>query len=67
MPDFKQYRKKNTQSMRQYIPGEDLAGISVSENDTPGPGGMIAVAASDQNDKWYVNKNFFEANYEEAN
>lgn len=64
---FKNYRKTAIQPMRPYIPGEDLTGISVSDNDTPEEGGMIAVSANNSDDKWYVNKFFVELNYEEVN
>lgn len=52
--------------MRPYIPGEDLTGISVNKEDTPELGGMIARNPANIEDKWYVGKAFFEANYEEA-
>jgi hypothetical protein len=64
MSEYKKYRKKNLQAMRPYVPGEDMEGISVSPEDMPGPGGMIAVNASNPSDRWYVAKDFFEANYE---
>ena len=35
MENYQNYRKKNLQPMRPYIPGEDLTGISVSSEDTP--------------------------------
>lgn len=57
------YRKASTQPLRPYVPGEDLTGVSVSEQDTPEPGGMIAVNPKNPDDKWYVAKAFFEANY----
>jgi len=63
---YKNYRKKNVQPMRPYVPGEDLTGVSVSDEDTPEEGGMIAINASDESDRWYVAKQFFEDNYEEA-
>jgi hypothetical protein len=66
MSQFKNYRKKNLQAMRPYVPGEDLTGISVNKEDTPEEGGMIAVNASNAEDKWYVGKKFFEENYELA-
>jgi hypothetical protein len=53
--------------MRPYIPGEDLTGISVSKEDTPELGGMIAINASNPKDQWYVAKDFFKKNYEEDN
>ena len=63
---MKSYRKKNTQAMRPYVPGEDLTGISVNVEDTPELGGMIAVNAANDKDRWYISKAFFEENYEEA-
>lgn len=63
---FRPYRKKATQMMRPYVPGEDLSGVSVNEQDTPELGGMIAVNADNPLDQWYVAKGFFEKNYEEA-
>lgn len=66
MSEFKNYRKKSVQPMRPYVPGEDLTGVSVSPEDTLELGGMIAVNPSNPNDKWYVAKAFFEANYVEA-
>lgn len=66
LENFKNYRKKNVQPMRPYVEGEDLAGVSVSSEDTPEAGGMIAVNPNNLNDKWYVAKKFFEENYEEA-
>ncbi len=66
MNNFKNYRKKALQPMRPYVPGEDLTGISVSDQDIPGEGGMIAVNLTNPSDQWYIAKDFFEANYEEA-
>lgn len=66
MSEFKNYRKKNVQPMRPYVPGEDLTGVSVSGEDTPEVGGMVAMNPSNQADKWYVAKAFFETNYEPA-
>jgi hypothetical protein len=66
MDGYKDYRKKNVQPMRPYIPGEDLSGVSVSAEDTPEEGGMIAVNPSNPADKWYVAKNFFAENYMEV-
>jgi hypothetical protein len=51
--------------MRPYVPGEDLTGVSVSVEDTPEIGGMIAIGA-DNDARWYVSKTFFEANYVEV-
>ena len=61
---IKMYRKKALQPMRPYVPGENLTGISVSPEDTPELGGMIAINATNPMDRWYVAKKFFEDNYE---
>ena len=57
------YRKRALQPMRPYEPGEDLTGVSVSIEDTPELGGMIAIGA-DNGAKWYISKAYFKANYE---
>ena len=67
MNEFKNYRKKNVQPMRPYVPGEDMTGISVNKEDTPEIGGMIAINPKNIEDRWYIGKAFFEENYEEAN
>lgn len=59
-------RKKAVQPMRPYEPGEDLTGVSVSKEDTPELGGMIAMNPKNNADQWYVAKTFFEENYELA-
>lgn len=63
---FKQYRKKSVQLMRPYIVGEDMTGVSVSEQDTLEDGGMIAMNRDNPKDVWYVAKDFFNDNYEEV-
>lgn len=52
--------------MRPYEPGEDLSGISVSAEDTPEEGGMIARNPKNHADQWYVAKKYFEDNLEEV-
>ena len=66
MSEFKNYRKKNVQAMRPYVPGEDLTGVAVNKEDTPEDGGMIAVNSVNPADIWYVGKQFFADNYEPA-
>lgn len=61
---MKMYRKKIAQAMRPYVQGEDLSEISVSKEDSPETGGMIAFG-SDNGAKWYISKTFFNENYEE--
>lgn len=63
---WKHYRKTNTQEMRAYVPGEDLDAVSVSPEDTPEAGGMIARNRTNHADQWYVGKGFFAENYESA-
>lgn len=66
MSEFKQYKRKGLSEMRPYIVGEDLTGISVSKEDTPEEGGMIARNPKNHEDQWYVAKKYFEDNLEEA-
>lgn len=66
MTEWKHYRRTGIAEMRPYVPGEDLSGISVSDQDTPGPGGMVARNPRNHDDQWYVAKAYFEANFEEA-
>jgi hypothetical protein len=66
MSEFRDYRKKKLQPMRPYVPGEDLTGVTVSPEDTPEEGGMIAMNPENPQDKWYVAKDFFLENYEPA-
>ena len=63
---FKNYRKTSVQSMRPYITGEDLTDISVSNEDAPTKGGMVAINPSNPDDMWYISPEFFNANYEEV-
>ncbi len=60
------FRKKQLATMRPYVPGEDLTGISVNKEDTPELGGMVARNEDNHEDQWYVGKAFFEKNYEPA-
>lgn len=64
--EFQKYRKTQVQEMRPYVPGEDLVGVSVSPQDTPEAGGMIARNPKNPLDQWYVAKQFFADNYEAA-
>lgn len=65
--DWKQYKRKGLSEMRPYIKGEDLAGVSVSKEDSPETDmGMIARNPKNHEDQWYVAKKYFEDNFEEA-
>lgn len=63
---MKSYRKKKVQEMRPFVPGESLNGISISSEETPELGGMIAVSSTNPADIWYIPKEFFNENYEEV-
>ena len=65
MTEFKNYRKVGVTPMRPYVEGEDLSGVSVSDEDTPGPGGMIARNQENPDDQWYVSATYMK-NYEAA-
>ena len=65
-----QYRRKGLSEMRPWTPadGNKLAmkesGISVSDEDEPEEGGMIARNPKNHADQWYVGKKYFEENLE---
>lgn len=59
---WQKYRKTILQEMRDYIPGEDLTGVSVAPGETPKEGGKIA--KDQQGSRWYVSPEFMSENYE---
>ena len=61
---WKQYRRTGLSEMRPYVVGEDLTGISVSDEDTPKEGDMIARNPKSYEDQWLVAKEYFEDNLE---
>ena len=63
---WKQYRRTGLSEMRPYVVSEDLAGVSVSDEDTPKEGDMIARNPKNHDDKWLVAKEYFEENLEPA-
>jgi len=64
--EFKKYQRKGLSEMRPYQVGEDLSKISVSHEDFPEEGGMIARNPKNHDDQWYVSKKYFEDNLEEV-
>jgi len=63
--EWKHYRRKGIAEMRPYVKGEDLTGISVSEqDDPPNDMGMIARNPENHDDQWYVARKYFEDNFE---
>ena len=65
-----QYKRKGVSEMRPYVPGEGMAGISVSqpdkENGSPKPGDMIARNPKNHADQWLVASKYFAENLEPA-
>ena len=70
MSEFKKYRKSALAEMRPHVPGENLDGVSISEEDaeggSPKAGDMIARNPTNHADLWLVSAEFFAANYELA-
>ncbi len=65
--EWKQYKRKGLSEMRPYVPGEDLSGVSVSQqDDPPSDMGMIARNPKNYADQWYVARKYFEDNLEPA-
>lgn len=64
MPEWIKHRRKGVTELRDYRPGEDLAGISVGQEQTPSPGGKIARNPDDHADQWYVAGEYALKHYE---
>lgn len=61
-PAFKRYKREGTTLMREYVPGEDLTGVSISDRDKALPsldGGYIA--KDDKGSTCYVSPTYFES------
>lgn len=65
--EWKRYERFGITEMRPYIPGELMAGISVSSVDNPKKGGMIARNPKNHSDMWYVAEKYFRDNYKQIN
>jgi hypothetical protein len=65
MSEFKKYRKKGIVELRPYIIGEDLSMISISQEDNPKEGDMIARNLENYDDMWLVDKEYYEKHFEE--
>lgn len=65
---FKQFRRKAIAELRQYIEGENMAFVSVSEEDrkagSPKVGDMIARNPKNHDDQWLVAAAYFVDNFE---
>lgn len=67
MNEWKQYQHKGLSEMRPYVLGEDMTNISVSDVDSPESDmGMVARNPDNHDDQWYVARQYFEDNLEEA-
>ena len=67
MSEWQLYKRKGMSSMRPYVLGEDLTGVSVSpSDDPPSDMGMIARNPLNHKDQWYVARQYFEDNLELA-
>lgn len=70
MSDWKQYKRKGLSEMRPYVTGEDISGVSISDQDkqagSPKEGDMIARNPKNHLDQWLVAKQYFEDNLELA-
>lgn len=52
---FEEYRRTKTSWMRPYVLGEDMDGISVSDEDHPETDhGFVAINIKNPADQWYV-------------
>ena len=66
MTDARRQRDRRTAEahMRPYLPGEDLSAISVSKEDHPKEGGMIARNPANHADQWYINPEYVANHFE---
>lgn len=70
MAEFTRYRRKQIAELRPYVPGENLAGVSISDVDkeagSPKQGDMIARNPKNHADQWLVSAEYFRENFELA-
>ncbi len=68
MSDFKQFRRTQIAEMADWIPGFDMARVSVSDADkeagSPKAGDKIARNPANHADRWLVAADYFAANFE---
>jgi hypothetical protein len=68
MSNFVQYRRKQIAELRPWLPGDDMAGVSVSAEDakagSPKEGDMIARNPKNHADQWLVAAQYFLDNFE---
>lgn len=61
---WKTYRQKRVISVRPYIAGEDMTGISIRELEGPVVGGWICGQVDGQGVQWYLSAQTIETFYE---
>lgn len=61
---WKKYRRTGLSEMRPFIPGEDTSKISISQEDNPKLGDMIARNPDNHEDQWLVSKEYFDKHLE---
>lgn len=70
MTDSMLYRKRGVVPMKPWKSGMDMTGVSISPDDdangSPKAGDMVAHDADNPNDRWLVNKDYFQKHYEPA-
>jgi len=70
MSEWKQYKRKGLSEMREYVEGEDVSHVSISEpdkqNGSPKHGDMIARNPKNHADQWLVAEKYFNDNLEPA-
>jgi hypothetical protein len=68
MNEFAQYRRKQLTELRPYESGEDLVGVSISDEDkkngSPKLGDKIARNPKNHADQWLVAAQYFADNFE---
>jgi len=68
MNEFTQYRRKQLTELRPYESGEDLVGVSISDEDkkngSPKLGDKIARNPKNHADQWLVAAQYFADNFE---
>lgn len=68
MSSFKHYKRKQIAELREWQPGDDMTGVSVSTEDakagSPKPGDMIARNPKNHADQWLVAAQYFSDNFE---
>lgn len=61
--EWKRYKREGVSEMRPYVKGEDLSGVSLSDEYDPETDmGMIARNPDNHDDMWYVARAYFEDN-----